>query len=123
MAKYDKSRAWKEARTLLHEHRGPLGIGLALMVVNRFAGLVLPWTSKFLIDDVIGKHRADRLMPLAAAARQMYAMEQGRQTGDEDYSAVIRLMGHLAHESRRDPTDGGTSPQVNWDALAQGRAS
>jgi 3-hydroxyisobutyrate dehydrogenase-like beta-hydroxyacid dehydrogenase len=62
-------------------------------------------------------------MPLAAAARQMYAMEQGRQTGDEDYSAVIRLMGHLAHESRRDPTDGGTSPQVNWDALAQGRAS
>jgi ABC-type multidrug transport system fused ATPase/permease subunit len=65
MAKYDKSRAWKEARELLAEHRGSLGVGLALMVVNRLAGLVLPWTSKFLIDDVITKHRANMLVPLA----------------------------------------------------------
>ena len=40
------------------------------MVVNRLAGLVLPWTSKYLIDDVIGKHRADMLMPLAAIAAE-----------------------------------------------------
>ena len=38
------------------------------MLVNRLAGLVLPATSKFLIDDVIGKQRADLLMPLALAA-------------------------------------------------------
>jgi subfamily B ATP-binding cassette protein MsbA len=38
------------------------------MVVNRLSGLVLPWTSKFLIDDVIGKHHAQMLMPLAAIA-------------------------------------------------------
>src|SRR5687767_10100181 len=38
------------------------------MLVNRLAGLVLPATSKFLIDDVIGKGRADLLMPLAFAA-------------------------------------------------------
>ena len=38
------------------------------MLVNRLAGLVLPATSKFLIDDVIGKGRADLLMPLALAA-------------------------------------------------------
>ena len=68
MAKYDKTRAWSEARQLLSEHRGSLAVGLALMVVNRLAGLVLPWTSKFLIDDIIGKHRVDLLMPLAAAA-------------------------------------------------------
>src|SRR5438874_13786773 len=68
MAKYDKSRAWKEARQLIAEHRTSLAIGLALMVVNRLSGLVLPWTSKFLIDDVIGKHRAEMLMPLAAIA-------------------------------------------------------
>ncbi len=67
-AKYDKSRAWREAREILSEHRGSLAVGLALMVVNRFAGLVLPWTSKFLIDDIIGKHRIDLLKPLAAAA-------------------------------------------------------
>jgi ABC-type multidrug transport system fused ATPase/permease subunit len=68
MAKYDKSRAWKEARELISEHRGSLAIGLVLMVINRLAGFVLPWTSKFLIDDIVGKHRADLLMPLAAAA-------------------------------------------------------
>jgi subfamily B ATP-binding cassette protein MsbA len=68
MAKYDKTRAWKEARQLISEHRGSLTIGLVLMVINRLAGFVLPWTSKFLIDDIVGKHRADLLMPLAAAA-------------------------------------------------------
>jgi subfamily B ATP-binding cassette protein MsbA len=68
MAKYDKSRAWKEARELIAEHRSSLAIGLTLMVVNRLSGLVLPWTSKFLIDDVIGKHHAQMLMPLAAIA-------------------------------------------------------
>ena len=38
------------------------------MLVNRLSGLVLPATSKYLIDDVIGKQRADLLMPLALAA-------------------------------------------------------
>src|SRR5512146_560270 len=68
MAKYDRKRAWTEARELVAEHRGSLAVGLALMVVNRLAGFVLPWTSKFLIDDVIGKHKANLLMPLAAVA-------------------------------------------------------
>src|SRR5437773_7883403 len=68
MAKYDKKRAWSEARALVREHRVSLSIGLALMVVNRLSGLILPWTSKVLIDDIIGKHRADLLMPLASLA-------------------------------------------------------
>jgi ABC-type multidrug transport system fused ATPase/permease subunit len=66
--KLDSARAWKEARVLLREHRGSLAIGIALMLVNRLSGLVLPWTSKFLIDDVIGKHRTELLNPLALAA-------------------------------------------------------
>ena len=68
MAKYDKSRAWKETRELLREHRGSLTIGLILMVINRFSGIVLPYTSKYLVDDIIGKHRVEMLMPLAAIA-------------------------------------------------------
>jgi subfamily B ATP-binding cassette protein MsbA len=66
--KIDRARAWREARELIHEHRVSLSIGLALMIVNRLSGLVLPATSKFLIDDVIGKHRPELLMPLAGAA-------------------------------------------------------
>ncbi|MDE3126922.1 MAG: ABC transporter ATP-binding protein [Gemmatimonadota bacterium] len=37
------------------------------MVVSRLAGFVLPMSSKFLIDTVIGKHRADLLLPLTGA--------------------------------------------------------
>ncbi len=62
------SAAWQEARALIWARRGRLGLGLALMLVNRLSGLVLPATSKFLIDDVINKGRADLLMPLAFAA-------------------------------------------------------
>lgn len=50
------------------QHKRSLAIGFSLMIVNRLAGLVLPASSKFLIDDVIGKHRADMLWPLALAA-------------------------------------------------------
>src|SRR5690242_21363999 len=66
--KLDSARAWAETRELIREHRGSLTIGMILMLINRVAGLVLPWTSKFLIDDVIGKGRAQLLMPLAGAA-------------------------------------------------------
>lgn len=66
--KINYSRAWAEARELVWEHRRSLAIGLSLMLVNRLTGLVLPASSKYLIDDVLGKHRADMLVPLAAAA-------------------------------------------------------
>ena len=66
--KVNINNAWAEARELVWAHRGRLALGLALMLVNRLAGLVLPATSKFLIDDVIGQGRADLLMPLALAA-------------------------------------------------------
>ena len=62
------SAAWQEAKRLIWARRGRLALGLALMLVNRLSGLVLPATSKYLIDDVIGKGRADLLMPLAFAA-------------------------------------------------------
>jgi subfamily B ATP-binding cassette protein MsbA len=62
------ANAWAEARELVWAHRSRLALGLLLMLINRLAGLVLPTTSKFLIDDVIGRGRADLLMPLALAA-------------------------------------------------------
>ena len=41
-----------------------LGLGLLLMAINRVAGLVLPASTKYLIDDVIGQRRVDLLLPL-----------------------------------------------------------
>jgi len=62
------SSVWREASALIWARRGRLAIGMSLMVVNRLAGLVLPATSKVLIDQVVGHRRADLLVPLAAAA-------------------------------------------------------
>ncbi len=66
--KVSASAAWREARELVWTHRRRLTIGLLLMLVSRLTGLVLPATSKYLIDEVIGKQRTDLLMPLALAA-------------------------------------------------------
>ncbi|MCU0248678.1 MAG: ABC transporter ATP-binding protein/permease [Vicinamibacterales bacterium] len=62
------SEVWGEARVLVWAHRRRLALGFGLMLVNRTVGLVLPATSKFLVDDVIGKGRADLLPTLALAA-------------------------------------------------------
>jgi ABC-type multidrug transport system fused ATPase/permease subunit len=77
MAKYDKTRAWKEAKELVAEHKTSLAIGFGLMLINRVAGLVLPFTSKFLVDDVITQHKTNLLMPLAAFAVVMTIIQGG----------------------------------------------
>ncbi len=45
--------------------RGRLALGLAVMLINRLSGLVLPASSKYLIDDVLTKGRTELLMPIA----------------------------------------------------------
>ena len=62
------SSAWRDARELIWVHRYRLALGLFLMLVNRLVGLVLPASSKFLIDEVIIKQRGELLLTLALAA-------------------------------------------------------
>jgi ABC-type multidrug transport system fused ATPase/permease subunit len=62
------SAAWREARELVWAHRRRLAIGLGLMLVSRIAGLVLPASSKWLIDEVVVKERVELLAPIAFAA-------------------------------------------------------
>ena len=59
---------WREARDLVWARRARLSAGLALMLVSRLSGLVLPATSKYLVDDVIGKGKHELLPLLALAA-------------------------------------------------------
>ncbi len=51
---------WK----LMRPRRGLLALGFVLMVINRVAGLVLPYSTKFLIDTVINKRHMEKLQPL-----------------------------------------------------------
>jgi subfamily B ATP-binding cassette protein MsbA len=49
---------------LVRPRRRLLAIGFGLMAVNRVSGLVLPASTKFLVDDVIGKRQLNLLFPL-----------------------------------------------------------
>ena len=62
------SQAWRDARELVWAHRARLGLGMVLMLVNRLVGLVLPASSKYLVDEVIVKHRSDVLVWVGLAA-------------------------------------------------------
>jgi ABC-type multidrug transport system fused ATPase/permease subunit len=59
--------AWEEARGLIWTHRSRLALGLALMVVNRLSGMVLPTSTKYLMDNVVKQGDWDLLPKLALA--------------------------------------------------------
>src|ERR1700719_4811455 len=59
--------AWKNLPhvwALIKPRRGILAAGLLLMAVNRVSGLILPASTKYLVDDVIGKHHIQLLTPI-----------------------------------------------------------
>jgi ABC-type multidrug transport system fused ATPase/permease subunit len=66
--RFSPSAAWRDARELIWQHRYRLALGMVLMIINRLVGLVLPTTSKYLIDDVVLQRKGDLLVPLALAA-------------------------------------------------------
>jgi ABC-type multidrug transport system fused ATPase/permease subunit len=49
---------------LVRPRRALLTLGFGLMVINRVSGLVLPYSTKFLIDNVIVKRHLEMLKPL-----------------------------------------------------------
>jgi len=51
---------------LMRPRRGLLALGFLLMIVNRVSGLVLPYSTKFLIDSVIAKHHIELLRRLVS---------------------------------------------------------
>src|SRR5512146_1205705 len=57
-------RVWPQVRALVAPRKGLLILGLCLMSVNRIAGLVLPYTSKTLLDNVLSPlHPHPELLP------------------------------------------------------------
>ena len=58
---------WPDVWALLKPRRRMLAVGLGLIGINRVAGLVLPASTKYLVDDIIGAERFDLLGPLVLA--------------------------------------------------------
>ncbi len=71
------AEAWREARDLVWARRGRLAVGFVLMALARLSGLVLPASSKLLIDEVVGKGRAELLAPIALAAGAATVVQTG----------------------------------------------
>jgi subfamily B ATP-binding cassette protein MsbA len=58
---------WPDIWALVRPRRGLLFIGLMLILVSRLCGLVLPWSTGFLFDNVIRANRPQLLVPLTLA--------------------------------------------------------
>src|SRR6266487_1148347 len=48
----------------IRPRRGLLALGFVLMAINRGAGLILPYSTKYLIDNVISKRQLHLLVPI-----------------------------------------------------------
>ncbi|HOQ46352.1 MAG TPA: ABC transporter ATP-binding protein [Bryobacteraceae bacterium] len=66
---------WPDIWELLRPRRWSLALGFVLIAINRAAGLVLPASTKYLVDDVIGKRQTEMLVPLVAAVLAATAVQ------------------------------------------------
>ena len=57
--------SWAEARALVRRNRSRLALGLALILVSRLTGLVVPAMTGYVIDEVVPARRAGELLLLA----------------------------------------------------------
>src|SRR2546430_16360719 len=93
------AQIWRDLRELIWPRRNLFIVGLLLTFINRAASLVLPGSTKFLIDDVVQKHRQDLLFPIAAAvagailvqAVTSYTLIQLLSTSAQRFIAEMRI--------------------------------
>ena len=66
---------WPDIRELVLPRRNQLLLGLVLIVISRSSGLVLPASTKFLIDDVLANRRSELLLPIILAVLGATALQ------------------------------------------------
>ena len=106
--KKKKKNAWKslpDVWALIKPRRGLLALGFVLMAINRVSGLVLPASTKYLVDDILGKHHYWLLRPLilAVVAATLiqgvtsFALTQQLSKGAQRLIAELRrkVQGHI----------------------------
>jgi len=82
---------WPDLRLILAPRRGLLIGGLVLVFINRASGLVLPASTKFLIDDIIGRGRVEWLPWLVASVALAALVQAVTSFG------LTQLLGKAAH--------------------------
>ena len=110
--------AWREVRALLRRHRGYVAGGVALTLVSRLAGLVLPASTKYFIDTVLVEQRREMLLPLAGIVMLATLVQAatgyvlGRVLGAVAQRAVADMRRRLAAHVMRLPVATFDSTQV-----------
>jgi len=90
---FERGRALaQDLWALIRPRRWLFASGFALMAVSRVASLVFPVSTKFLIDDVLGHHRRELLLPLVGIVLAATVLQAGTSY------AVSQLLGR---ESQR----------------------
>lgn len=56
--------ALPEILALMRPRKGLLLVGLLLMAINRVCGLALPFSTRYLVDNVITRHQSNLLLPI-----------------------------------------------------------
>jgi ATP-binding cassette, subfamily B, putative efflux pump len=87
---------WREARELIWRYRGRLALGFGIMLINRLAGLVLPGSSKILIDRVLKAGESSLLLPLAGAVLAATVVQAATSF------ALVRVLGIAAQRAITD---------------------
>lgn len=118
----------REAWLIIRPHRHLLALGVLLVTLNRIASLVLPGSTKYLVDDVIGKQQIDQLPGLALAllgalvaqALSAFALEQVLGTTAHRLVCSLRctVNAHVARLPMRffDTTKSGVlMSRIMWD--------
>src|SRR3954451_22358592 len=68
-------KVWPEIRSFVYPRRKLLVIGFILIIIGRVCGLVLPLSTRYLIDDIIGKRHFEMLVPLVLAVLVAMAIQ------------------------------------------------
>jgi subfamily B ATP-binding cassette protein MsbA len=98
--KVNFKRVWPEVWALMAPRKGLILAGLLLMVVNRVAGLVMPFTAKPLMDRVLSKSGDPALLPkmialvfgaMMAQAITSFALTQLLSKAGQRLIAELRL--------------------------------
>jgi len=58
---------WPDIQAMVRPRRGILALGLLLIIIKTLSSFVLPASTRYLIDNVIGKHQSSLLIPLTLA--------------------------------------------------------
>src|SRR5579862_968509 len=66
--KPDLPAVFRLVSALLRPHRGFFLVGIALMLLNKVSGLILPATTRYVVDVIVARHDVSKLPVVVAIA-------------------------------------------------------